>query len=104
MATPAAPPTPARPIILPSRGIARVKSVLSGDTVILLGKASAPGEKAPEVVFTLENISAPRYVGKIGLFVSYFLVVMHCYGSASFCNPYPTLKSDGSFSLFVKCL
>ncbi len=55
-------PEPARPIILPSRGIARVKNVLSGDTVILLGKASAPGEKAPEVVFTLENISAPRYV------------------------------------------
>ena len=53
---------PRRPAILPSRGVARVKSVLSGDTVILLGKASGPNEKAPEVIFTLENISAPRYV------------------------------------------
>ena len=50
------------PIILPSRGVARVKNVLSGDTVILLGKASTPNGKAPEVIFTLENISAPRYV------------------------------------------
>lgn len=62
------PPVPAtasrRPIILPSRGVARVKSVLSGDTVILLGKASGPNEKAPEVVFTLENISAPRVASK----------------------------------------
>jgi len=53
-----------RPIILPSRGVARVKSVLSGDTVVLLGKASGPNEKAPEVVFTLENISAPRVASK----------------------------------------
>ena len=61
-------PEPAPPIILPSRGSARVKSVLSGDTVILLGKASGPNEKAPEVVFTLENISAPRYV-QLSLFI-----------------------------------
>jgi len=56
--------TSRRPIILPSTGVARVKNVLSGDTVILLGKASAPNEKAPEVVFTLENISAPRVASK----------------------------------------
>jgi len=67
--TTAVPPTtaaaePRRPVILPSRGLARVKSVLSGDTVILLGKASGPNEKAPEVVFTLENISAPRVASK----------------------------------------
>jgi len=68
---PATPPR--RPTILPSRGVARVKSVLSGDTVILLGKASGPNEKAPEVVFTLENISAPRYVSKAGLSIISYL-------------------------------
>ena len=51
-----------RPAILPARGTALVKSVLSGDTVILVGKATTPKGKAPEVVFTLESISAPRYV------------------------------------------
>lgn len=51
-----------RPTILPSRGAARVKQVLSGDTVILLGKATTPDGRAPEVVFTLENVSAPRCV------------------------------------------
>jgi hypothetical protein len=74
MATAVPPSTatePRRPVILPSRGVARVKSVLSGDTVILLGKASGPDEKAPEVIFTLENISAPRYVLKLS--VSIFL-------------------------------
>lgn len=54
-------PVSRSPIILPSRGVARVKSVLSGDTVILLG-AQPPNGKAPEVIFTMENISAPRYV------------------------------------------
>jgi staphylococcal nuclease domain-containing protein 1 len=46
--------------ILPSRGVARVKSVLSGDTVILLGKATSPNARPPEVVFTFERVSAPR--------------------------------------------
>ena len=55
----AAAPAP-RPTILPSRGIARVKNVLSGDTVVLLGKATNPKAKAPEVIFTLESVSAPR--------------------------------------------
>lgn len=50
-----------RPTILPSRGVARVKNVVSGDTLILLGKPATPNGKAPEVIFTLENISAPRY-------------------------------------------
>ena len=41
MATPTAPTASApRPTILPARGVARVKQVLSGDTVILLGKAT----------------------------------------------------------------
>ena len=53
---------PPRATILPSQGVARVKNVLSGDTVILLGKATTPKGKAPEVVFTLEAISAPRCV------------------------------------------
>jgi staphylococcal nuclease domain-containing protein 1 len=53
-------PAAIRPTILPSRGVARVKNVLSGDTVVLLGSATTPNGKAPEVVFTLENVSAPR--------------------------------------------
>jgi staphylococcal nuclease domain-containing protein 1 len=57
MTTPAA---TARPPILPSRGVARVKSVLSGDTVILLGKAASPDARPPEVTFTFEKVSAPR--------------------------------------------
>lgn len=48
---------PMRPV-LPSHGVARVKNVLSGDTVVLVGKA-ADG-KAPEVVFTCERVTAPR--------------------------------------------
>lgn len=55
-------PVAPRPAILPARGAARVKQVLSGDTVILLGKAPTPNARAPEVVFTLENVSAPRFV------------------------------------------
>jgi staphylococcal nuclease domain-containing protein 1 len=46
--------------ILPSHGNARVKSVLSGDTVILLGKATTPDGRPPEVVFTFEKVSSPR--------------------------------------------
>lgn len=49
-----------RPTILPARGVARVKSVLSGDTVILLGKATTPNGKVPEVMFTMEAVTAPR--------------------------------------------
>ena len=48
--------------ILPSHGVARVKSILSGDTVILLGKATTPDGRSPEVVFTFEKVSAPRWV------------------------------------------
>ena len=48
------------PVVLPSRGRAVVKSVLSGDTVVLLGKPTAPNEKAPEVIFTFERVTAPR--------------------------------------------
>jgi staphylococcal nuclease domain-containing protein 1 len=49
-----------KPIILPQEGVARVKSVMSGDTVILLGKAVAPHLPPPEVIFTFEGLSAPR--------------------------------------------
>ena len=48
------------PVVLPSRGVAIVKSVLSGDTVVLLGKPTTPKEKAPEVIFTFERVTAPR--------------------------------------------
>mmetsp|Transcript_7830 Transcript_7830/g.7396 ORF Transcript_7830/g.7396 Transcript_7830/m.7396 type:complete len:945 (-) Transcript_7830:92-2926(-) len=53
---------PMRPV-LPSHGIAVVKSVLSGDTVVLVGRSSASG-KAPEVVFTFERVTAPRMASK----------------------------------------
>ena len=46
--------------VLPSTGLARVKSVLSGDTVILAGRVTAPGQKAPVVIFTFERVTAPR--------------------------------------------
>ena len=48
------------PVVLPSRGRATVKSVLSGDTVVLFGKPATPNEKAPEVIFTFERVTAPR--------------------------------------------
>ena len=60
--TTAAPVANAMRPILPSHGVARVKNVLSGDTVVLLGKALSPDAKAPEVVFTFERVSAPRCV------------------------------------------
>lgn len=54
---------PMRPV-LPSRGSAVVKSVLSGDTVVLLGRATTPGGKPPEVMFTFERVTAPRMASK----------------------------------------
>ena len=48
------------PVILPATGVARVKSVWSGDTVILLGKPVQPNLPPPEVVFTFESVNAPR--------------------------------------------
>jgi staphylococcal nuclease domain-containing protein 1 len=50
--------------ILPNRGTARIKSVLSGDTVVLLGRATAGGQSAPEVTFTFERVTAPRMASK----------------------------------------
>lgn len=50
---------PMRPV-LPSHGIATVKSVLSGDTVILTGRPTGPNQKAPVVIFTFERVTAPR--------------------------------------------
>jgi len=51
--------TSTAPIILPKQGMARVKNVLSGDTVVLLGKPVNPSQPPPEVVFTFESLSAP---------------------------------------------
>lgn len=50
------------PVILPATGKARVKSVLSGDTVVLLGNTKAQNIVPPEVIFTFESLNAPRYV------------------------------------------
>jgi len=50
--------------LLPARGSATVKSVTSGDTVILLGRATQMGQKPPEVMFTFEKVSAPRLGNK----------------------------------------
>ena len=57
MASPAT--TTAPPTILPKTGFAKVQSVLSGDTVVLLGKATQPNQPAPQVLFTLSSVSAP---------------------------------------------
>jgi hypothetical protein len=46
--------------VLPNRGFATVRAVLSGDTVVLTGRPSAPGQKAPVVIFTFERVTAPR--------------------------------------------
>mmetsp|Transcript_17449 Transcript_17449/g.21309 ORF Transcript_17449/g.21309 Transcript_17449/m.21309 type:complete len:940 (-) Transcript_17449:31-2850(-) len=56
-------PNQMRPI-LPSSGFATVKSVLSGDTVVLTGRPAAPGQKAPVVIFTFERVTAPRMASK----------------------------------------
>jgi hypothetical protein len=62
MATAAAATT----ITLPPTGKARVKNVLSGDTLVLLGSANVGPNVAPaEVLFTLDGVLAPRYVGVI---------------------------------------
>mmetsp|Transcript_40687 Transcript_40687/g.49521 ORF Transcript_40687/g.49521 Transcript_40687/m.49521 type:complete len:938 (+) Transcript_40687:162-2975(+) len=62
VAVPAA-SNPMRPV-LPNRGVAVVKSVLSGDTVVLLGRSTTPGGKPPEVLFTFERVTAPRMASK----------------------------------------
>jgi len=51
--------------VLPSHGTALVKSVLSGDTVVLSGKAPSPGSKPPIVIFTFERVTAPRMASKV---------------------------------------
>jgi len=51
--------------VLPSHGTATVKSVLSGDTVILTGKPAAAGGKPPVVIFTFERVTAPRMASKV---------------------------------------
>lgn len=63
---PIATPATSKPIILPKQGMARVKNVMSGDTVVLLGKPLTPNGPPPEVIFTLEALSAPRYVTSQG--------------------------------------
>jgi len=59
-----APSNPMRPV-LPSHGTAVVKSVLSGDTVVLSGRAPSPGSKPPIVIFTFERVTAPRMASKV---------------------------------------
>jgi staphylococcal nuclease domain-containing protein 1 len=51
----APPPTPRR-----TAGFGTIKAVLSGDTVVLLGKATAPGAPPPELQLSLSHLSAPR--------------------------------------------
>jgi len=51
--------------VLPSHGNATVKSVLSGDTVVLTGKPPSPGAKPPVVIFTFERVTAPRMASKV---------------------------------------
>ena len=50
--------------ILPFQGQAKVKSVLSGDTVVLVGKKGNNATRAPEVTFTFEKVNAPRMASK----------------------------------------
>lgn len=57
------------PTILPKTGFAKVQSVLSGDTVVLLGKATQPNQPAPQVLFTLSSVSAPVSLFLVSLFV-----------------------------------
>lgn len=61
MSTPAA---STKPVLLPTTGTARVKNVMSGDTVILWGKAAAPHLPPPQVQFTLDGLLSPRLSSK----------------------------------------
>lgn len=49
-----------KPVLLPQKGTARVKNVMSGDTVILWGKPAAPHLPPPQVQFTLDGLMSPR--------------------------------------------
>jgi staphylococcal nuclease domain-containing protein 1 len=60
-----APSTTKPALVLPKQGVAKVKSVTSGDTVVLLGKPPQPNLPCPEVLFTLEGLSAPRMASKV---------------------------------------
>lgn len=50
---------PATSSHVPKQGIARVKTVLSGDTVVLVGNPTGPNRPAPEILFSLQAITAP---------------------------------------------
>jgi hypothetical protein len=52
------PSTPS-PVVLPKVGFAKVQSVVSGDTVVLLGKPTQPNQPPPQVLFTFSSVSAP---------------------------------------------
>jgi len=55
----AAPPRP--PMAkLPQAGMAVVKAVLSGDTVVLANTSPNPNGSTPEAIFTLSSLNAPR--------------------------------------------
>ena len=49
----------AKAIVLPKQGVARVQSVLSGDTVVLLGRPKGPNQPPPVVLFTFSSVMAP---------------------------------------------
>ena len=53
-------PPPAPPSPAPTAGFGTVKAVLSGDTVLLLGKATTPGAPPPELQLSLSHLAAPR--------------------------------------------
>lgn len=59
-----APAAASKPVLLPQKGTARVKNVMSGDTVILWGKAAAPHLPPPQVQFTLDGLMSPRLASK----------------------------------------
>ncbi|KAL7575761.1 hypothetical protein ACA910_003091 [Epithemia clementina (nom. ined.)] len=54
----------ANPVVLPKQGVARVQSVLSGDTAVLLGRPTQPNQPPPAVLFTFASVTAPRLASK----------------------------------------
>lgn len=77
-------PTATLPPILPNRGSAKIKSVLSGDTVVLLGRGG-DGKRAPEVTFTFERVTAPRCV-MLELIVSVMCLDVACISMMCSCS------------------
>ena len=69
-------PKGSAPVILPKQGVARVQSVLSGDTAVLLGRPTKPNQPAPVVLFTFSSVLAPvRGLGFISQEVEILLTI-----------------------------